>query len=98
MRQSIDTARVSSSASRLQTVNANINRQFQTFRNSARQLNNTWSGRAAERAKTQLQNLINGSSSRSAVLENYIRTLRQQVDPGYENAEAVNTSLADQFK
>lgn len=98
MKQTIDTARVLSSASRLQAVNNNINRQFQTFRNSARQINNTWSGRAAERAKTQLQNLINSSSSRSAVLENYISILNQQVGSGYENAETVNTSLADQFK
>lgn len=98
MRQTIDTARVSSTANRLQTANNTINRRFQTFQNSAQQINNTWKGRAAERAKTQLQNLINSSSSRSAVLENYIRLLSQQVGLGYENAETVNTSLADQFK
>ena len=98
MRQSIDTARVETSANKLRTVNNNINRQFQSFQSSAKQIDNTWKGRAAEQAKTQLQNLVKNSEVRSTVLENYIKMLSQQVDPGYENAETTNTSLADQFK
>lgn len=98
MKQSIDTARVETSANKLRAVNNNINRQFQSFQGSAKQINNTWKGRAAEQAKTQLQNLVNNSAARSTVLENYVRMLSQQVDPSYENAETSNTSLADQFK
>lgn len=98
MRQFIDTACVSDSANKLRTVNDRINRQFQSFQNSAMQINNSWNGRAAEQAKTKLQELIQGGEARSTVLENYIRMLSQQVDSGYESAETANTSLADQFK
>ena len=98
MRQSIDTARVKSSANKLRTVNRNIDGQFQTFRNSAVRISNNWSGRAAERAKTEMYKLFDSGTARSAVLQNYVDMLSQQVYPGYESAEDTNTRLADQFK
>ena len=51
-----------------------------------------------------LGGLIGGSvrsgvvAARSAVLQNYVRMLEQQVSPGYAETETVNTKLADQFK
>lgn len=98
MRQSIDTARVASSANKLRAVNGNIDRQFQTFRNTAAQINNSWHGCAADKAKTKMYQLFDSSTARSTVLQNYINMLSQQINPGYEIAEDANTRLADQFK
>ena len=98
MRQAIDTTRVADSANRLRIVNNNIERHFQSFRNSAGQLNNTWHSRAGDKAKTEMYKLFDGATARSTVLQNYITILNQQINPGYNDAEAVNTSLADQFK
>ena len=98
MKQTIDTARVAASANKLRAVNSNINRQFQSFRGIARRIEGNWNSRAGSTAVTQLYQLLQGNQARSDILQNYINMLAQQVDPGYEGAEAANTSLADQFK
>jgi len=97
-KQTINTDRVAASASKLRTVNNNINNEFRTLQNKANQLGGSWKGAAGTLAQTTMQQLFKHSAERSAVLQNYISILEQQVNPGYANAENVNTSLADKFK
>lgn len=97
-KQVVNTDRIVSSAAKIRTVNNNINNAFRTLRNTAKQLDNNWKGQAGETARTTMYQLFNNSETRSAVLQNYISMLEQQVNPGYDSAETTNTKLADKFK
>ena len=97
-KQSIDTDRVASAANRLRSTNTAINNEFRTMQNAAKRLESDWNSRAGSAAHSTLYQLCGNNEVRSAVLENYINMLEQQVNPGYVNAENVNTRLADQFK
>lgn len=96
--QSIDTERVASSIASLRAVNGAINDAFDTMQKKAQQLDSAWNSKAGETAKTTMYQIFKNSDTRSAVIQNYINLLEQQVDPGYINTETVNTQLADQFK
>lgn len=99
LRQSIDTERVAAVAAVLQSVNENINDSCDKMGKTCdRQLSENWKSEAGSAAITLLYELLKGNESRSTVIQNYISFLGQQVDPGYVEAERVNTSLADQFK
>lgn len=97
-RQSIDTERVQSTASRLRTVNNNISRAFAAVKKKGDRLESNWRSPAGAAAATLMHQILQGGAAREAVLENYIAMLEQQVNPGYASAETVNTKLADQFK
>lgn len=96
-KQYIDTVRIDTTINKLKTVNKNINNKVSILERNARTLN-SWKGSAGEKALTKLYELLEGNTTRSAVLENYINMLEHQINPGYIEAEKVNTKLADMFK
>ena len=97
-KQLINTDRITSVVTNLRNVNNNINNAFFTLQNNAKQLENNWKSAAGTAAQTTMYQLFKNSEVRSAVIQNYINMLEQQVNPGYNNAETVNTKLADNFK
>lgn len=97
-KQAVDTDRIASSANKLRTANNNINNEFCTLQNAAKQLNNNWKGVAGDVARTTMCQLFKNNEVRSTVLHNYVNLLEQQVNPGYINTENINTKLADKFK
>ncbi len=97
-KQSIDTGKVTSTAQMLRTVNRNLDGAFSSMQRTAKGIERDWRSRAGTMAQTALYELFRNNSARSAVLQNYINLLEQAVVPGYNNAENVNTRLADQFK
>lgn len=97
-KQIVDTDRIASSISRLRTADNNMNREFRSLQNKAKQLNVNWKGAAGTAAQTKVYRLLKDNEVRSTVLQNYINILEQQVNPGYSGAETVNKKLADNFK
>jgi len=97
-KQVVNTDRIASSASKLRAVNSAINNEFRTLQNKALQLDNNWKSAAGNVAKTTMYELFKSNDVRSSVLQNYINTLEQLVNPGYIDAETTNTKLADKFK
>ncbi len=97
-KQTINTERVATSVSKLKTVDGDINRAFSTMEKAAKRLESDWTGQAATAAVDLKNQIFQRNATRSTVLQNYIRILEQQVNPGYLGAEETNTKLADQFK
>ncbi len=97
-KQVVNTDRIASSVNKLRTVNSNINAEFRTLQNKAKKLDSNWKSAAGETAKSTMYQLFKNNDVRSAVLQNYMNLLEQQVNPGYGNTEDVNTKLADKFK
>lgn len=98
-RQLIEIEKVAAVATVLQSVNDSIDDAFdQMSKVSDRYLSQYWNSEAGCAAITWMFKIFKGNESRSAVIQNYINFLNQQVNPGYRAAEQVNTSLADQFK
>ena len=94
----VNTGGIASAAVKLRSVNDNINSSFETLKNKAKQLESNWNSGAGSTACTAMYQLFKIGETRSEVIQNYINTLEQQVNPGYIKTEEVNTSLADQFK
>jgi len=97
-KQIINTDRLILSATKLRAVNNSINSAFDTLQTKAKQIDNNWRGAAGDAAKSTMYQLFKYSEARSTVIQNYVNMLEQQVSPGYNNTETVNTKLADQFK
>ena len=96
-KQVVNTDRIASAANKLRTVNGNINSAFSTMQNKMKQLNN-WKGAAGTAAQTTAYQISQNNGIRSAVIQNYINMLEQQVNLGYIETETVNKKLADNFK
>ena len=97
-RQEVNTERISSAANKLRTANNNINNEFRALQSRMHQLEANWRGAAGAAALTTMHQLFNHSELRSTVLQNYLNTLERQINPGYQEAETTNSSLADKFK
>lgn len=96
--QYIDTETVTQFADGLNSVNQNINDDFERFKAKAETLEDSWHSSAGARACKKMYEIFSLSKSRSAVIQNYVNLFRQQVNPNYISAENTNTSLADEFK
>lgn len=96
--QTINTDRVASSVNKLRSVNNRIKGKFKKMKNNAATLDSNWKGSAGEAARTAMYQIFSNEEARSAILQNYITILDQQVNPDYVRAETINTSLADKFK
>ena len=58
----------------------------------------SWQGRAGSQASNEIYKILDGNSTRSDVLQNYVNALNQMIVPGYHNVENANKSLAEAFK
>lgn len=89
---------ITATAAKLRNVNNNINNSFNSLTKSAGRLENNWKSEAGSKASTLMYQLFKGNETRSAVIQNYINMLEQQVTLGYIAAEEANTTIADMFK
>ena len=96
-RQLINTAVINKGILSIRAANNNINASFTTMRASVNNILNNWQGSSGDQARSVLHGIMQLGEPRSQVLQNYIRMLEQQVTPGYQQAETVNTILADKF-
>ena len=96
--QYIDTEIVEQYAEQLNQINQTIDEDFDSFKSTAVNLEDTWRSAAGTKACTLMYQLFSLSESRSNVISNYVNVFKQQVDPNYISAENTNTSLADEFK
>lgn len=96
--QTVNTEGISAAIMQLKSANQNIDSGMDSVIKNAKQLEQSWQSPAGTAACTLMYEVFGGNNSRSAVIQNYINLLDQQVNPGYSEAESVNTSLADMFK
>lgn len=95
----VNTDLVIKTAGTLGTINDRINTEFETSEKAVTNLEQTWSGPAADRAQTKF-NLIRKlcKEDRYNVMDNYQKFLLSVVGEGYTATEEQNLNLADQFK
>jgi len=96
-KQVVNTERIALSATNLHTTNNSINSAFNTLKRKINLIND-WKGAAGTTAQTTVQKILKINDERTKVLQNYVSFLEQQVNPGYIDAENVNTKLSDKFK
>lgn len=95
----VDTGGVAAAAENIANYNNRIKDDFSSVESTLRALNNVWDSTAAEHALDSFNEIKSTFlEPRYTVVDNYVKFLQQQVDPGYTNVEKVNTSLADLFK
>lgn len=97
-KQIVNTEGIEETVSCLVSVNNAIINKIEELQYHFKEVENTWRSRAGERACTMMYQIFKNSEYRSAVIQNYINLLEQQVNPGYVNKETENTTLADMFK
>lgn len=86
-------------ANNIKSLNGQIRDGFGSVKNAINKLNNTWDGGASDSAISKFNEIeSNYCNARYNVMNDYVFFLLQQVGEGYTNTEAVNVSLADQFK
>jgi uncharacterized protein YukE len=95
----VDTGRVAAAAQNIANYNNRIRDDFSPVESAMRALNSAWDSTAAEQAMDSFYNIKNAfHEPRYTVMDNFVKFLQQQVDPGYTQTETVNTFLADLFK
>lgn len=95
----VDTGRVKTAATTIANYNNRIRDDFSSVESAMRALNSAWDSTAAEQAMDSFYNIKNTfHEPRYMVMDNYVKFLQQQVDPGYTQTETVNKFLADLFK
>ncbi|MCH6268197.1 WXG100 family type VII secretion target [Neobacillus citreus] len=95
----IDTAKVVNTASRITTINQQIDAEFARMEKAIAHLNGSWQSRASDHVIGRFHSIKHAfKDSRFQVMQNYSKFLVQQVSDGYNKTETVNTNLADSFK
>ncbi|MBR5969768.1 MAG: hypothetical protein IK016_05400 [Lachnospiraceae bacterium] len=97
-RQQINTEQVAGTINQMNLAEQNINGRFERLQQKMSDLEFDWKSNAAQTAMTMMYEITKGNNARSSVMQNYIRMLTAQVNPGYIQVENVNTSLSDLFK
>jgi len=93
----VNTPGIANASSTLASVRNDIDSVFGTLWGRMQVLND-WRGIAGETAQTTMHQFPPNNAARSAVLQNYINILEQQINPGYSQSEVANKNLADQFR
>ncbi|MCM3694301.1 WXG100 family type VII secretion target [Neobacillus niacini] len=95
----VDTRRVAAAAQNIANYNNRIRDDFSPVEAAMRTLNSAWDSTAAQQAMDSFYKIkSNFHEPRYTVMDNFVKFLQQQVDPGYTQTETVNTFLADLFK
>ncbi|MCM1059915.1 MAG: hypothetical protein NC452_06440 [Eubacterium sp.] len=97
-KETVNTEGISSATAQLKNINNNIDSSFNTLKNVVNQLERGWNTAVGNTACLIMYQFLKMGETRSYVIQNYINTLEQQVNPGYTATENVNKLLADQFK
>lgn len=86
-------------AGRIETINNEINNEFESVSNAIKNLDASWDGKASNNAIKRFSAIrIQCCENRYKVLKNYSTLLLNAVGQGYESTETSNMSLANQFK
>lgn len=93
----INTDGITAAAAKITQVDNNLNTAFKSVVTQGRNMENTWNSKAGDAAIQLFEKLLQGNTSRSAVLQNHASTLRQVVAPNYVQSETNNKKLADLF-
>lgn len=93
----INTDGITVAATKIIQADDNINTAFKAVVTHGRNLENTWNSKAGTIASQLFDKLLQGNTSRSAVLQNHASTLQQVVAPNYVQSETTNKKLADLF-
>ena len=98
MKQVVNTVGINDAATKLNNANKNIKIAFDSLKSTSESRIKSWNGAAGSIAQTKMHGLFGESNNRYNVLQNYVNMLLQRINPGYTDAESVNTKLADKFK
>lgn len=96
MTQGINTERMESVITKLETVNNSLTDRINATQKVESRV--IWESRAGTHSGTVFYRALALNQARSEVLQNYIDILRKQVDPNYIQAEEANKLLAAQFE
>ena len=98
----VDTGAVKRAVTALQSINRNIDTDFNSVQSAMNKLNSSWSGSAASKANDKFntikKNFIGSNGGRHKVMDSYIKFLSDAVAIDYETTESVNTKLSEMFK
>ena len=97
----VDTNKVRATVTAVNTINDNLEKDFNTVIKAMSKLNSSWDGSASSKAISKFNKIKSdycGSSGRKAVMQNYLKFLSDAVAIGYETTEGTNTKLSDLFK
>lgn len=98
-RLKVDADQVVATANRIKNLNNQMRDSFNSVQDAVKKLNGTWDSPAATNAIAKFDAIKNSyCDARYNVVDNFVAFLHQQVGEGYTQTEAVNKSLADQFK
>lgn len=95
----INAQQVVASANRIKNLNTKMKNGFADVQTAVQKMDNAWDSPAASAALSKFNSIKNTyCQARYDALDNFVAFLHQQVGQGYDQAEAANKSLADQFK
>ena len=93
----VNTDGITTAATKITLADSAINLAFDQVTIQGRSMEYSWHSPAGDVALELFDKLLQGNSSRSAVLQNHAATLQQVVAPGYVQSEKNNMKLADLF-
>ena len=97
----VDTNKVRATVTSVNTINNNLEKDFNAVVNAISKLDSSWDGSASAKAISKFNKIKSdycGSSGRKAVMQNYLKFLSDAVAIGYETTESTNTKLSGLFK
>ena len=95
----INAEKVIETANRISTLNKRMQEQFSDVSDAIGKLDKHWDSPAASSAIGKFHGIEEAyCEARYNVVDNFVAFLHQQVGEGYKQTEAVNVSLADQFR
>ncbi len=95
----VNADKVIAAAARIKTINARMREEFSDVSDAIGKLDGHWDSPAASNAIGKFHSIEEAyCEARYNVMDNFVAFLHHQVGEGYQQTEAVNVSLADQFK
>lgn len=97
----VDTDKVRNTVSTVNTINNNLERDFDAVVKAVNKLDMAWDGKASSKTISRFNSMKSnfcGASGRKAVMQNYLKFLSDAVAIGYETTEGTNTKLSELFK
>ena len=95
----ISTERVVDVAEKIKSFNKEMNDEFQDLDKAFSRLDNAWNSATGTMVLNKFYSIKDAyQEARFGVMDNFSRFLLEQVAAGYEEAENINSKLADAFK
>jgi WXG100 family type VII secretion target len=95
----VSTDQVAAIATKIESINNQLNDQLTNGQNAIKGLASTWEGEASQTTISSFNEFAQKYfQNYKDIIDNYVRFLRTNVDQGYFETETANTGLADAFK